>query len=136
MPQSRCFTMVVPSSRPTSCASLMEADCCTTLTMSSRHPTGVLRNFCLRRPNAQSGANLVWPTSMKLISMCVLRPAMTRHKKYCITNLCGIVVYYVNSLNFMLVLTYSHSAHYSCRHGGITWTLQDCGQKRNGAAER
>ena len=101
----------------------MEADCCTTLTMSSRHPTGVLRNFCLRRPNAQSGANLVWPTSMKLISMCVLRSAMTRHKKYCITNLCCIVVYYVNSLNFMLVLAYSYFAHYSCRHGGITKTV-------------
>ena len=50
------------------------ANCCTTLTMSSRHPTGVLRNFCLRRPKAQSGVILVWPTSMKLISMCMLGP--------------------------------------------------------------
>ena len=58
---------------------------------------------------------------------------MTRHKKYCITNLCGIVVYYVNSLNLMLVLTYSYSAHCSCRHGGLSKTVgrKEIVQQRN-----
>lgn len=79
--------MVVPSSLPTSCAVLTVAESFTTFTKSSRHPTDVLLNFCLRSPKAQSGENLVWPTIMKLISMLELRPAKTRQARYCMTNL-------------------------------------------------
>ena len=61
------------------------ADSHTILARSSRHPTGVRLNFCLRSPNAQSGANLVCPTIIKLISMLWLRPAKTLHARYCIT---------------------------------------------------
>ena len=89
--QSYCSTSTVPSSLPTSWALLMEADCSTTialaLAMSSRHPTGVLLNFCFRRLNAQSGENFVWPTSIKLISTLWFRPVITFHSRYCITML-------------------------------------------------
>ena len=86
--QSYCLTITSPSSFPTSWAWLMEAEFSTTFTRSCRHPTSVLLNRCFRRPNAQSGANLVWPTIMKLISTCLLRPAITRHAKYCIIKSC------------------------------------------------
>ena len=85
--QSYCLTITSPSSFLTSWAWLMEAESSTTFTRSCRHPTSVLLNRCFRRPNAQSGANLVWPTIMKLISTCLLRPAITRHAKYCIIKL-------------------------------------------------
>ena len=50
---------------------------------SSRQLTGVTRNRCFRRPNHQSGENLVCPTIMNEISMEQWRPFNTRHMKYC-----------------------------------------------------
>ena len=47
-------------------------------TMSSRHETDVLLYFCFNRPKHQSGANLVWPTTMKFRLMFRWRPCMVR----------------------------------------------------------
>ena len=122
--QSYCFTITSPSSFPTSWAWLTQAESSTTLTRSSTHPTSVLLKVCLRRPNAQSGANLVWPTIIKLISTCLLRPAITRHAKYCIIKLTS----HVNSrLVLLLALTGSYSDRYSYRHAGAGSLLQNHG---------
>lgn len=84
--QSYWGTITVPSSLPTSWAWFTTADELTTSTMSSRHPTLVLRKRCFSSPKHQSGANLVCPTSRKDISILSLSPARTRHAKYCITK--------------------------------------------------
>ena len=49
--------------------------------MSAKQPTFVLRNLCLKSPKHQSGANLVWPTNIKDISILLLSPARTRHAR-------------------------------------------------------
>ena len=67
------------SSLPTNCAWLTTDDSSTTRTMSSRHPTLVLRKRCLTKQKHQSGE-----TSMKEISAFLF---ITLHARYCIMNL-------------------------------------------------
>ena len=55
----------------------------TTSTTSSRELTKVRRYLCLNRPKHQSGANFVWPTSMKDIRTVRCSPVSTRQARYC-----------------------------------------------------
>ena len=72
---------------------------------SARQPTFVLLKRCLRSPNAQSGANLVWPTIMKLISTLSFRPAITLHARYCMTKL-EVVLWLRGQQVISMVYTY------------------------------
>ena len=79
---------------PTSWATFISADVLTTSVMSCRELTKVRRYRCLNRPKHQSGANFVWPTSMKKSVTSRCKPVITLQARYykIELNVCGMLV--------------------------------------------
>ena len=119
--QSKVGTSTFPASSLTSWDRLAVEDASTSSAMSDMQDTLDRRNLRLMRPKHQSGANLVWPASMKWMLMVVCWPDKTRHARYCSMKWMLMVVCRPDKTRHARYCSMSScTGLHSCQHAGAS----------------